>query len=58
MPLSKRKIENYLRVIGGLDFVQACTPFKHTANTTTADAVRLILREKERDKENKSNAKS
>ena len=42
IPLSKKEIENYLRVIGELDFTQACTPFEHAADTKTADAVRLF----------------
>lgn len=42
IPLSKREIENYLRVIGNLDFRQACTPFEHAAHATTADAVQLF----------------
>lgn len=35
IPLSKREIENYLRVIGSLDFRQACTPFEHAPDVTT-----------------------
>ena len=42
IPLSKKEIENYLRVIGNLDFRQACTPFEHAADAKTADAVRLF----------------
>lgn len=42
IPLSKKEIENYLRVIGSLDFRQACTPFEHASDATTADAVRLF----------------
>ncbi len=42
IPLSKREIENYLQVIGGLNFRQACTPFEHCRDATTADAVRLF----------------
>lgn len=42
IPLSKKEIENYLRVIGNLDFRQACSPFEHAADATTADAVRLF----------------
>ena len=42
IPLSKREVENYLQVIGGLNFRQACTPFEHCADATTADAVRLF----------------
>ena len=42
IPLSKKEIENYLRVIGALDFRQACTPFEHAADATRDDAVRLF----------------
>jgi len=42
IPLSKKEIENYLDVIGSLDFVQACSPFEHAVDATTADAVRLF----------------
>lgn len=42
IPLSKSEIENYLRVIGSLDFRQACTPFEHAPDVSTADAVRLF----------------
>ena len=42
IPLSKKEIENYLRVIGSLDFRQACSPFEHAPDAKTADAVRLF----------------
>ena len=42
IPLSKMEIENYLSVIGKLDFRQACTPFEHAPDAATADAVRLF----------------
>lgn len=42
IPLSKKEIEVYLRVIGSLNFRQACTPFEHSKQATTADAVRLF----------------
>lgn len=42
IPLSKKEIENYLRVIGELDFRQACTPFEHAPDVSTADAVSLF----------------
>ena len=42
IPLSKKEIENYLRVIGSLDFRQACSPFEHAPDATTNDAVRLF----------------
>ncbi len=42
IPLSKKEIENYLQVIGNLNFRQACTPFEHCKDATTADAVRLF----------------
>ena len=42
IPLSKKEIENYLRVIGNLDFRQACSPFEHAPDAKTADAVRLF----------------
>ena len=42
IPLSKKEIEKYLRVIGNLDFRQACSPFEHAPDATTADAVRLF----------------
>lgn len=42
IPLSKREIENYRRVIGSLDFRQACTPFEHAIDATRDDAVRLF----------------
>ncbi len=42
IPLSKSEIENYLRVIGSLDFRQACTPFEHAADAGAAVAVRLF----------------
>lgn len=42
IPLSKTEVENYLKVIGNLDFTQACTPFEHSSDATTADAVRLF----------------
>lgn len=42
IPLSKKEIENYLRVIGSLDFAQACTPFEHAADAGVAVAVRLF----------------
>ncbi|MDQ2746692.1 MAG: hypothetical protein M3T96_05470 [Acidobacteriota bacterium] len=42
IPLSKKEIENYLRVIGALDFRQACTPFEHAADVSTAVARRLF----------------
>lgn len=42
IPLSKSEIENYLHVIGSLDFRQACTPFEHAADATTAIAQRLF----------------
>ena len=42
IPLSKKEIENYLRVIGELDFRQACSPFEHAPDVQTADAVRLF----------------
>lgn len=42
IPLSKKEIENYLSVIGGLDFRQACTPFEHAIDAGVADAVRLF----------------
>jgi hypothetical protein len=42
IPLSKKEIEDYLRVIGNLNFRQACTPFEHASDVSTADAVRLF----------------
>ena len=42
IPLSKKEIENYLRVIGNLDFRQVCSPFEHAPDAKTADAVRLF----------------
>lgn len=42
IPLSKKEIENYLRVIGDIDFRQACSPFEHAPEASTADAVRLF----------------
>ena len=42
IPLSRREVEHYKAVIGALDFTQACTPFEHSRDTTTADAVRLF----------------
>lgn len=42
IPLSKKEIENYLRVIGSLDFRQACSPFEHAADATTENAVLLF----------------
>ena len=42
IPLSKKEIENYLRVIGNLDFRQACSPFEHAPDAATKDAVRLF----------------
>lgn len=42
IPLSKNEIENYLRVIGNLNFRQACTPFEHCADVTNDDARRLF----------------
>lgn len=42
IPLSKKEIENYLRVIGALDFTQACTPFEHASDVSTAIARRLF----------------
>lgn len=42
IPLSKSEIETYLKVIGNLDFTQACSPFEHAPDATTADAVRLF----------------
>ena len=41
IPLSKKEIENYLRVIGNLDFRQACTPFEHAPDASTAVARQL-----------------
>ena len=42
IPLSKMEIENYLRVIGNLDFRQACTPFEHAPDVSAAVARRLF----------------
>jgi len=42
IPLSKKEIETYLHVIGGLDFTQACTPFEHASDASTALARRLF----------------
>lgn len=42
IPLSKKEIENYLNVIGNLDFTQACTPFEHAPDVSTATARRLF----------------
>ena len=42
IPLSKKEIENYLRIIGGLDFRQACSPFEYAPDAKTSDAVRLF----------------
>lgn len=42
IPLSKREIETYLRVIGNLDFTQACTPFEHAPDANTAVARQLF----------------
>ena len=42
IPLTKKEIENYLRVIGNLDFEQACSPFEHAPDAKTSDAVRLF----------------
>jgi hypothetical protein len=42
IPLSKKEIENYLRVIGNIDFRQACSPFEHALDAGVADAVRLF----------------
>lgn len=42
IPLAKSEIENYRRVIGNLDFRQACTPFEHAPDVTRDDALRLF----------------
>lgn len=41
IPLSKKEIENYLNVIGNLDFRQACSPFEHAPDVTTEMAREL-----------------
>lgn len=42
IPLSRGEVEHYKRVIGALEFRQACTPFEYSDDATTADAVRLF----------------
>lgn len=42
IPLSRGEVEKYKQVIGALDFTQACTPFEHSRDTGSADAVALF----------------
>lgn len=42
IPLSKKEIKKYWEVLSALDFKQVCTPFEHSPDARTEDALRLF----------------
>jgi hypothetical protein len=42
IPLSRKEIKKYWEVLSSVDFTQVCTPFEHTPDARTADALRLF----------------